>query len=240
MSATYRAHVLHVPGVDQMRDRIVDQLRDELDVCVHEDPQRLGCMWNWLRALRCAALNDGAYDWSLTLSDDAQPMAGTLDQLPLALANSPQDALGLTHFGGYGEGVLKKGAAYGVGAMVVWGGAIALHSSITTDLLRASLTFHHATGYQHDDGMVSLFQASRGKSTAMVARALFDQPVKDSLLGHNTPIRRPNTTILNASGPDYDPTSIAKVSRGSMKDFNARLDQFRAVVAPDSTLEDAQ
>ena len=230
MSATYRVHVIHVPGVDAERDAIVKTLRETFDACVHEDPERRGCMWNWLQAARCAALND-TEDWSLTLSDDALPFPTTECHLPHALANSPQSALGLTHFGGYGQGVLKKGAAYGIGAMVVWGGAIALHREIVRPLTSAALKFHMATGYPHDDGMVSLFQADRGDTTAMTSRALFDQPIKASLLGHNTPIRRPNANILDHSGPEWDPTSIAKVSRGSMKDFNARLAQFREVMA---------
>lgn len=234
MSATYRVHVIHVPGIDPLRDAIVEELRDEFDACVHEDPERRGCMWNWLQAVRCAALNDDDFDWSLILSDDAKPFPHTKKHLPLALANSPQDALGLTHFGGYGEGVLKKGAAYGVGAMVVWGGAMALRREIVKPLAQAAYRFHLATGYPHDDGLVSLFMAHHQMSTAMTARALFDQPVKQSLLGHNTPIREPNATIENSEGPEYAPTSIAKVNRGSMKDFYHRLDQFRAVVAPET------
>jgi len=86
-----------------------------------------------------------------------------------------------------------------------------------------------------DDGMVSLFMADRGEATAMTSRALFDQPIKDSLLGHNTPIRRPNVNILDHSGPEWDPESVAKVSRGSMKDFNVRLDQFRGVLRGSET-----
>lgn len=230
MSPSYRVHVLHVPGVDDLRDAIVRRLRDTFDACVHEDPDRRGCMYNWLQTVRCAAMND-TEDWSLTLSDDAQPFFNTEDHLDMALANSPEDALGLTHFGGYGEGVLKKGAAYGVGAMVVWGGAIALRREIVKPLAQAAFKFHQATGYPHDDGMVSLFMAHHGMQTAMTARALFDQPVKQSLLGHNTPIRQPNATIESHSGPDYRADSIAKVNRGSMKDFRARLEQFQAVMA---------
>ena len=64
----------------------------------------------------------------------------------------------------------------------------------------------------------------------MTSRALFDQPVKQSLLGHNTKIREPKATIANSDGPDYDSASVAKVSRGSMRDFAARLEQFRAVI----------
>ena len=225
----FSTHTIHVPGVNPLRDEIVQMHRDWFDGCIHEDPEQRGCMWNWLRAIRCAAINDKS-EWTLTLSDDALPLKGWEDHLGPALANCPTDVLGLTHFGGYGEGVLKKGKAYGVGRNLVWGGAMAIRTSVVKDLARMAHTFVAATGYKHDDDMVTLFQMHRGADSALASRAIFGQPVKESLLGHNTPIRTPNATIENSDGPEWDPESVATLNRGSRKTFEDLLTWVREVV----------
>lgn len=224
-------HTIWVPGADEDRDEIVLQQKAAFDTCVHADPDKNGCMWNWLRAIRCAALHDTDKDWVVILSDDAQPLSGWKDHLDPALANSPEDVLGLTHFGGYGTGALRKGAAYGVGRYLVWGGAIAYRQSIVRDLAQFGHQVHAATGYPHDDGLVAIFQNRRGAQTAMTARAIFGQPVKQSLIGHNTPIRTPDTTIENSEGPAYAQDSIARVSRGSKAKFDARRRMFEEALA---------
>lgn len=224
-------HTIYVPGADALRDSIVEEQATLFDTCLHPDPDRNGCMWNWLRAIRCAAINDGDKDWVVMLSDDAKPLSGIEDHLVPALDNSPEDVLGLTHFGGYGGAALKKGAAYGTGRYLIWGGAIAIRASIVRELATFGHTYVAATGYEHDDGLIALFQAYRGQQTAMVGRALFGQPVKQSLLGHNTPIREPNTTIENSGGPPYARTSTAHVSRGSRLKFEERLRRVKQVIA---------
>lgn len=198
-----KVHILHVPGADPQRDEIVQRLREQSEACVHEDPERIGCMANWLRALGCAAENDTGYSWSVILSDDADPLPGWQQHLERACTHSPQPFLGLTHFGGYGEQALAKGAPYGVGQYLVWGGAIAYHRSVVRPLHEWATTVVERTGYEHDDCLIAAYALRRGVKCALAARAIFEQPVKKSLLGHNTPIRSPKTTIANSDGPAY-------------------------------------
>lgn len=221
-----RSHVLHVPGVDPARDLIVAELSHQSDTCVHLDPKRKGLMRNWLGALRCAMDDSG--DWALILSDDALPLPGWWEHLPRAQANSPSPLLGLTHFGGYGSSALAKGAAYGVGRLLIWGGAMTIRGDHLEPLARSAMRFHYQTGYPHDDGAVALYGHWKKVGTAMTSRALFDQPVESSLLGHNTKVRRPSSTIINCAGPDYSPDSFVAVSRGDRRKFDARYAAYLA------------
>lgn len=198
-----KVHIIHVPGIDAQRDEIVAMLSEQAVACVHLDPQRDGCMANWLRALGCAAETDNDLPWSVILSDDAYPLPGWQQHLERACTYSPEPVLGLTHFGGYGKAALEKGAPYGVGQYLVWGGAIAYHRSIVRPLVEWAVPVVKRTGYKHDDCLVAAFGLRSGFQCALTARALFDQPVKKSLLGHNTPIRTPSTTIANSVGPAY-------------------------------------
>jgi hypothetical protein len=221
-----RAHTLHVPGADAERDAIVaKQMADpDLDVVLHADPQRKGVMQNWLGALK-AALDDDQ-EWALILQDDADPLPGWAEHFALATANSPSPLLGLTHFGGYGSEVIRKGGAYGIGRVLIWGGASCIHRDHLLPLLRAALQFHQKTGYAHDDGAMALYGQWIGTGTAMTARALFDQPVQASLLGHNTKVRRPTATIANCDGPPYADSPVIPVSRGDRAKFEQRYARF--------------
>lgn len=198
-----KVHVMWVPGADPQRDAIVRQLQVEGQACLHTDDDRNGCMWNWLGAMDCAAANDSNDPWSIVLSDDAMPLPGWQQHVERACKYSPQPLLGLTHFGGYGEKALEKGAPYGVGQYLIWGGAVAYHRSIVAGLAGWARKVQAETGYQHDDCLASAYALRQGFKCALTARAIFDQPVKKSLLNHNTPIRRPNTTIENTDGPSY-------------------------------------
>lgn len=210
-----KVHVIHVRGVDPDRDAIVDKLDAEADLCVHLDNQRLyGCAGNWLRALTCAAGNDAELPWSIIVSDDAMPLRGWQQHLERACRYSPEPFLGLTHFGGYGEKAIDRRVPYGVGKYLLWGGAIGYHSSQVRGLAEWATRVYSDTGYPHDDCLVAGYAMKVGVRTALAARAIFGQPIKASLLGHNTPIRSPKTTILDP-GPDWSskPVSIP-VSRG--------------------------
>lgn len=223
-----RVHVLHVPGADPDRDAIVAKLQREADACLHLDPERKGLMPNWLGALDCAYRHDvqhEGYSWSLILSDDADPLPGWQQHVERACTNSPAPLLGLTHFGAYGQHALARDRAYGVGPYLLWGGAIAIKAIAVGGLLSFATRVYETTGYPHDDVLTCAYAMQQGWQTAMTARAIFDQPVKASLLNHNTPIRRPATTILNSSGPDYRlrPNTL-RVSRGiSPRDELSRL-----------------
>jgi hypothetical protein len=188
-----RLHVLHVPQADPERDAIVALLDSQTDVCVHADPNRAGVVPNWLGALACAAAEDK--DWALIVQDDAFPLRGWQQHLERACTNSPEPVLGLTHFGAYGAAPLAQGRPYAVGPYLIWGGAVAYHRAIVGPMLGWASRVYAETGYRHDDVLACAFAMKQGRQTAMAARAIFDQPVQRSLLGHNTPIRRPSTTI---------------------------------------------
>lgn len=210
-----RVHVMHVPGADPQRDEIVARLVEQGDACLHLDPDRQGLMVNWLDTLDCAAHRDGddGHSWSVVLSDDAEPLPGWQQHLERACLNSPSPILGLTHFGSYGAEALRRGLPYAVGSYLIWGGAIAYRTSIVRDLRRWASRLYAEIGYPHDDVLSCAFAMRMGWDVAMVTRAIFGQPVKKSLLGHNTQIRHPATTI-EMPGPSYGvrPSSM-KVTR---------------------------
>jgi hypothetical protein len=197
---------MYVPDVDPARDAIVAKLTEQGEACIHADPAREGCIQTWLKAIRCAATTDLDYSWSIVLSDDADPLRGWQQHLERACTYSPEQVLGLTHFGSYGQQALAKGAPYGVGPNLTWGGGIAYHRSIVRDLAEWCTRTFGETGYVHDDRMVAAFQMRRGRQTALAARAIFGQPIKKSLLNHNTQIRHPYTTIENCEGPEWSAT----------------------------------
>jgi hypothetical protein len=205
---------MHVPGADHHRDAIVARLQAEGEVCLHEDPDREGLMPTWLRALWCARENDRQQSWSVVLSDDAFPLRGWQQHLERACLSSPEPVLGLTHFGAYGERALLKGCAYMTGPYLLWGGAIAFNRMFLEGLLPWVGEVYAKTKYPHDDVLTCAFAMKMGWGTANVARAIFDQPVQQSLIGHNTPIRRPATTIVSCDGPSYrrQPSGV-RVSR---------------------------
>lgn len=160
-------------------------------------------MPTWLGALECARSSDAGLSWSVIVQDDADPLPGWQQHLERACLNSPQPALGLTHFGGYGERALAKGAPYAEGPYLIWGGATAFRRVFCDGLFEWASRVYAETGYPHDDVLACAYAKKRGALTAMTARAIFGQPVKASLLGHNTPIREPNTTIANHPGVPY-------------------------------------
>lgn len=231
-----KVHVLHVPNVDSQRDEIVTRLGlpENVDLCVHEDPERNGCMSTWLDCLQCAARHDtDKQDWSVIVSDDADPLTNWVSHMRRACANSPQPFLGLTHFGGYGQQALAKGVPYGMGPHLVWGGAIGYHRSYLRQLNEWAHMVVDQTDFPHDDWLVMAFARKVRVQTAMTARAIFGQPVKKSLLGHNTPVREPATTIENIWGPDYSARPhYARISRTVPVD---RLMDLLAVQPPTAT-----
>lgn len=225
-----KVHVMWVPGADLARDNIVNRLRGQTEVCLHEDAERKGLMQNWIGVLKCALEDE--QEWAVILSDDASPLPRWKEHLPLALEHSPEPFLGLTHFGGYGLKAIEKEAAYCVGPYLIWGGACAIRKDQITGLLEFA-EFHHARGYLHDDCLIAAYAMMTGQGTAMVPRAIFGQPVKASLLNHNTPIRSPSSTIIDVD-PDtslYSNGRVSKTARGiSPKNELQRLGaEFRNV-----------
>lgn len=201
-SAPPRLHVLHVPGADPERDRIVVELSAQGDVCLHIDPDRGGVMGNWLRALSCSAVEDVELPWTLIVQDDAQPLRGWQQHLERACAHSPSPFLGLTHFGSYGQRVVDQGVPYGVGEGMIWGGAVAYHRSVVPGLLAWTASLYAETGYTEDDLAVCAYARRIDAIPAMTARAIFGQPVHRSLLSHRGTGRSPVATI-ETPGPSW-------------------------------------
>lgn len=190
-----RPHVIHVPGYDPERDRIVKRLVDELDACVHTDPHRRGSMETWLLALGCAVKNDDPDEWTVMLEDDAEPLPTTKEELPVACAHSPSPILGLTYFGGFGSEALRRHVAYLVGPNLIWGGAIAYHHSVVRPLYTWAMQVAALSIADSHDVLVCEYSRRLKLDTALTARAVFDQPVNHSMLGHNGKYRRPTLTI---------------------------------------------
>jgi hypothetical protein len=212
MALDYRVHVLTVPGAHDERDSNVKMLA-EAGACVHPDPDRAGLMQNWLGAVDCAA-RDGT-DWSVILSDDAEPLPGWQRHMPRALGFSPRPLLGVIHFGGYGRRAADEGFAYAAGPGLLWGGAIAYRTGILPDLRTYADRFLAVDpAYPHDDEIGSLFAAKFYGGPAMTSRALFDHLEVASLLGHpphTAPNRRPGFTIRE-TGPPWNTPGCAKAS----------------------------
>ena len=212
-----KVHILWVPGYDSDRDAIVAKLREEsTEACLHIDPERKGLMQNWLGAVNCALAND-EQSWSVILSDDAYPYLNWQDHLSKATNQSPEPLLGLTHFGGWGKAPLANGHAYAVGPYLVWGGAIAYHRAVLTEIATWGAPVAQRLNYKHDDCLAAAASRRLGRQCAMTTRALFGQPVKKSMLGHNTPIREPSLTIENSAGPPYRRSQATKVVRTGWK-----------------------
>ncbi len=190
-----RLHVIHVPGISEQRDKIVASLSEQIETCVHNDLDRNGCMWNWLTAITCAATKDVDQHWSVVLSDDALPLPDWQTAIDEALMYSPEPFLGLTYFGGFTQTAINKGVPYIIGPHTLWGGGIAYRRSVVEGLAQWARYIYDETGYQHDDRLVSAYAQKIGRYTALVTRAIFDQPVQESLLGHGGRDRRPTVTI---------------------------------------------
>ena len=201
-----------VPGAHAERDANVATLTG-WGACVHADPERAGLMQNWLGAVKCASGEET--DWSVILSDDAEPLPGWDRHMPRALGFSPRPLLGLIHFGGYGRRSAEDGYAYMVGPAMLWGGAIAYRTAVLPDLLTYADRFLAVDpSYPHDDEIGSFFAAQFYDQPAATTRALFDHLEVGSLLGHpphTMPNRRPGLTIRE-TGPPWSTPGYARVS----------------------------
>lgn len=198
-----RMHMIHVPGV-AARESCVETIRTTpgVDLQVHEDPQRRGLMWNWLKMLVDAA-KETETGWAVLLNDDVVPAANDwVEHLQSALDNSPTRLLGMTHFGAVGQRAADRGAPYGVGKYAVCGAAVAIRADLIRPLARWLIAVHQRTGYPHDDVLTCAYMNRIGEKTAMTSRALFGLDGGKSLLGHNPPINYPYLTIAD-DGPDW-------------------------------------
>lgn len=203
-----KIHILHVPGANPERDRIVSDWRlranEDVEVCVHEDPERRGIMANWLDAAQCAL--DDAHQplWSLIIQDDAVPGPGWQRSIEEACWFSPAPVLGMSYFGKITEGAFKKNVPYMVGPHLIWGAAVAYKRDFLEGLVPWARWVYETTEYQHDDRLISAYANKIGVDTALTVRAIFDQPVEQSTVGHSGGgERRPGITIWGNSGAPY-------------------------------------
>ncbi len=206
-------HILHVPGADEERDDIVANYLDmpypDVHVCVHMDPERKGIMHNWLEAAKCA-LQTTNEKWSIILQDDAVPMPGWHRALEEALWFSPAPVLGMSYFGSITDSAQKKNVPYLVGPHLIWGAAVAYRHDFLQGLVPWAEKVWEDTRYPHDDRLISAYANKIGVDTALTVRAIFDQPVVASTVGHGGGNRRPLHTLRSTSGAPYSarPRSI--------------------------------
>lgn len=213
-----RLHQMWVPGADEQRDHLVAQLAatPDVEVCHHIDSARRGIAWNYMTAVACILREtaeqrdrgEAVQPWHFIVQDDAEPSVPApewVDHLRSACDNAPTRVLGLTYFGQYGVRSVEKGAAYVVGKSLIWGCAVAYRDDFMQEFGPWAIPVMQRTGYPHDDRMVGAFALRNGEDTGLTARAIFDQPVKRSLVGHNTPIRRPALTLRD-EGPPWSST----------------------------------
>lgn len=207
-------HVMHVPGADPERDRIVASLPDlhprgADGICVHADPQRRGILATWLQALMHAQAEPSPTEtgWEMVIQDDAIPVQGFEEHLPRALRHSPSPVLSLCHFGDAGQKIANTGHAYLRGTHTIWGQAVAYHRTVLSDLIHLGHDVQHLQSPVYskwDDRLPGVLNLIKGEgTTAVTARALFDHPHLKSTVGHLGAVHRhPNLTIADP-GPDW-------------------------------------
>ena len=213
-----RIHILHVPGAHPERDDIVRRVKEQTETCLHLDPEKRGIMVNWLSTVECAVETDVDQRWSVITQDDALPLPGWQEHLEQATWYSPAPVLGLSYFGSITESAARRGFPYLVGPHLIWGAAVAYERSFLVGLLEWAKWVYGETKYTHDDRLISAYAQKIGKQTALVTRAIFDQPVQESLVGHGGAgsVRRPSLTI-ESPGPAYSvlPRFVRRSSGGA-------------------------
>jgi hypothetical protein len=212
-------HILTVADAGDERDDIVasyvDGATPDSKVLVHVDEERRGIMWNWLHTAEHALAYDDT-KWSIIIQDDAAALPGWRTLLPEALWFSPAPILGMSHFGQITDTAHRAGVPYLVGPHLIWGAAVAYRRDFLEGLVPWARRVYEATGYPHDDRLVSAYANKIGVDTALTTRALFDQPVEKSTVGHGGQNRRPGHTILEP-GAHYGvrPRARRKASGGA-------------------------
>lgn len=217
-----KIHILHVPGANAQRDQIVADYLDldfrDVHVCVHLDPERRGIMKNWLDAAQCALMDDEK--WSVIIQDDAVGGPDWVRNVEEACWFSPAPVLGMSYFGKITEPAFKKGIPYMVGPHLIWGAAVAYRRDFLEGLVPWAREVFERTEYQHDDRLISAYANKIGVDTALTVRAIFDQPVEQSTVGHaGGGERRPKITIGGNSGAPYAARPRAhRTKAGAAKD----------------------
>lgn len=207
---TLNLHILTVADAGDEREDIVASYLDlpypDVHVTVHVDEERRGIMWNWLQAAKVALEEDSNYSdnkWSIILQDDAVPMPGWRHALPEALWYSPAPVLGMSYFGKITDSAQKKNIPYLVGPHLIWGAAVAYRRDFLEGLVPFAQRVWDEYRYPHDDRLISAYANRIGVDTALTVRAIFDQPVEKSTVGHGGTNRRPLHTLGSTSGAHF-------------------------------------
>lgn len=224
-------HVMHVPGVHPFRDRLVERLREQANVCVHEDPNMRGVCYNHARALACMARNDTT-NWSVLVQDDIVLLDGWEQELGLAAKYSPSKILGLAVHAQEGFSAYRRRVPYITGAFLLRANAIAYHQSVIRPLARF-MALAAQMGYEYDDHAATTWGMLNDEPPARVTRSLVSHQDVKSLLGHSggnktqfTRIDNPATSWLRWDGhPRYvrrkeaHPTSVNLFLRKMERDI---------------------
>lgn len=194
-------HVLHVPGADPTRDAAVLELQAEAQVCLHQDPDRRGVMWNFSTAMDCCLKNLDD-PWQAVVQDDQFALPGWEEHLELACANSPRPVLGFSWIGTQRRVGVESGRPFIVGKYLLQGCAIAFHRTCFPSLSEFTEQAL-AVGYNHDDMVVNTWANYRRQIyPAITSRCIFANITTKSLLGHHT-YEAGIYDITNSDGPDW-------------------------------------
>jgi hypothetical protein len=196
-----KIHTMHVPGADLKRDMNINRLRRDVEVCVHEDPDRNGAVWNWMTMIQCMIDTD-TESWSYAVQDDLLAYPATWTEIPRAVEHSPSRMLGLVVVGSSQRRFFERGFPYTRGHFCVFGPAVAYHR----DLLEPMLAFareilDEEPGFPHDDMLACAYMKHIDEAPAIVTRSLFFPMPLKSVVGHAP--ARPPSHGLDTVGPDW-------------------------------------
>lgn len=203
-------HIMHVPGVDPERERIVHQQAEEnpSGSCVHADPHRSGILRNWTGALMCAnaeARQSGA-DWVLVGQDDAKPLTGWQENLIEVLSYAPAPIISLCHTADAGLRMERKSVSFAVGTHTLWGPMVAYRTEVLPRLIEVAqdvLALNHSVYNKWDDRIPGVHNLLHGGTTAVVRWALFDHPHLKSTVGNAGNQHRYPSVTIESSTPDW-------------------------------------
>jgi hypothetical protein len=206
-------HVMTASGIDAKRDENVLWWETEYagKVCVHDDVDRNGILWNHREIIKCASQTDDP--WVLVVQDDARPIKGWEEHLRFVMETAPTDVVSLSHFSKYGEVLAKKGSAYGIGAHTVWGQAVLYRQEFLPgylELVERVYALDPVRFKKWDDGLVGVYNLLHGTQSSLTARALFEHQDWKSTVGNVPGKWRHAALTIADDGPAYNtPSSIS-------------------------------
>lgn len=205
-------HVMTASGFDERRDRLVEDLRQGRGysgkVCVHDDVERRGVLWNHLQIIRCMSYTVEPHNrWALVMQDDAIGLPGWEDHLEQVMFSTPAPYVSLGHFAKYGRDVVAKGAPYGFGTNVIWGQAVLYdRSEVRRAYLPLVEDFYAMDAEKYrkwDDGLIAVLNLLEDTKAVFTARALVEHQDWESTMGHVKGRWRHAESTIADPGPGY-------------------------------------